>query len=69
MDPQPPADKLLDIGFLPEEVKTAELYEPVDCPRCMAGYKGRFAVLDRKAVERVNDQILRRYGVPEDRRL
>ncbi len=32
-------------------------------------YAGRFAVLDRKAVEKANPEILKRYGVPGDRRL
>jgi hypothetical protein len=34
------------MGMLPDEVKTAEVYEAVGCPRCMAGYKGRFALLE-----------------------
>jgi len=46
LDPMPPADRLLEMGFLPEEVKTAELMMPVGCPRCNNGYKGRFAVLE-----------------------
>jgi type IV pilus assembly protein PilB len=38
---------LLRLGFTEAEVEQPmELYEPVGCPRCNHGYKGRFALLE-----------------------
>jgi type IV pilus assembly protein PilB len=40
-------DALLRLGFLESDLdKPMELYEPVGCPRCNGGYKGRFALLE-----------------------
>ncbi|MCU0864777.1 MAG: Flp pilus assembly complex ATPase component TadA [Planctomycetes bacterium] len=42
-----PKDALLRLGFTEAEVEQPmELYEPVGCPRCNHGYKGRFALLE-----------------------
>jgi type IV pilus assembly protein PilB len=42
----PPVDRLTAIGFNEEEVANARLMRPVGCPRCKAGYAGRFALLE-----------------------
>jgi len=42
----PPRERLLQIGFLPEECEDLTLYKPVGCGRCGQGYKGRFALLE-----------------------
>jgi type IV pilus assembly protein PilB len=40
-------DTLLRLGYTEEDLKLEmELYEPVGCPRCNSGYKGRFALLE-----------------------
>ncbi|MBL8752995.1 MAG: Flp pilus assembly complex ATPase component TadA [Planctomycetes bacterium] len=40
-------DALLRLGFLESDfAQPMELYEPVGCPRCNNGYKGRFALLE-----------------------
>jgi type IV pilus assembly protein PilB len=42
-----PKDVLLRLGFLEADLELPmELYEPVGCPRCNNGYKGRFALLE-----------------------
>ena len=41
-----PTERLLEVGFLPEETESAELMQPVGCPRCKGGYAGRFALLE-----------------------
>ncbi|MHC4939841.1 MAG: GspE/PulE family protein [Planctomycetota bacterium] len=43
---KPPVERLLEVGFLPEEAETAEIFKPVGCPRCKGGYAGRFALLE-----------------------
>jgi len=45
LDKAPP-ERLMSIGFTPEEAEIAELYKPVGCPRCKNGYTGRFALLE-----------------------
>ncbi|MFA5794368.1 MAG: ATPase, T2SS/T4P/T4SS family [Candidatus Brocadiia bacterium] len=45
-DELPPIEKLISIGFKPEECKNMTLYKAVGCPRCNEGYKGRFAFLE-----------------------
>lgn len=42
----PPEDYLASIGFLESEMRDLVLYEPVGCPACNNGYKGRFAILE-----------------------
>jgi type IV pilus assembly protein PilB len=40
-------DALMRLGFTEEDLANPmELYEPVGCPRCNNGYKGRFALLE-----------------------
>ena len=40
-------DALLRLGFIEADfAQPMELYEPVGCPRCNNGYKGRFALLE-----------------------
>ncbi|MEM7164877.1 MAG: ATPase, T2SS/T4P/T4SS family [Planctomycetota bacterium] len=46
MDPLPPPERLLDLGFLEEELDGVKIYEPVGCKYCANGYKGRFALLE-----------------------
>jgi type IV pilus assembly protein PilB len=42
-----PKDALLRLGYLESDLAAPlELYEPVGCPRCNNGYKGRFALLE-----------------------
>ncbi|MHC4410730.1 MAG: GspE/PulE family protein, partial [Planctomycetota bacterium] len=43
---KPPVERLLQVGFLPEEAETAQLFKSVGCPRCKSGYSGRFALLE-----------------------
>ncbi len=54
-----PADRLIALGFLPEEAKNAELYRAVGCNKCHQGYKGRFAVLETlKLTDAIKSMIL-----------
>ena len=46
VDPMPPAERLVALGFLEEEIDSLELYEAKGCKYCQAGYKGRFALLE-----------------------
>jgi type IV pilus assembly protein PilB len=40
-------DALLRLGYVEADLtQPMELYEPVGCPRCNGGYKGRFALLE-----------------------
>ncbi len=57
--------ELLNVGFTPEEIETTPFYEPVGCPSCVKGYKGRAAIHEslffsravRKAVFDSGDDI------------
>jgi type IV pilus assembly protein PilB len=52
-----PKDVLLRLGFTEQDLQQPmELYEPVGCPRCNAGYKGRFALLETM---RMSEEIKR----------
>lgn len=46
LEANPPPERLIELGFQEEELEGIELYEKVGCPRCAAGYKGRFAILE-----------------------
>jgi type IV pilus assembly protein PilB len=47
MDALPPSERLLSLGFLEEDLESAQLWEPVGCARCdNKGYRGRFALLE-----------------------
>jgi type IV pilus assembly protein PilB len=39
-------DKLIDMGFRAEELEGATIMQPVGCPRCRKGYKGRAAIVE-----------------------
>ncbi|QDU68778.1 GspE/PulE family protein [Engelhardtia mirabilis] len=47
LEPLPDA-KLIELGFLEEELEGLELWapNPAGCARCSGGYKGRFAILE-----------------------
>jgi type IV pilus assembly protein PilB len=51
MEKLPPEDYLAKIGFLEEEMRDLVLYEPVGCPACRSGYKGRFAILEALEID------------------
>ncbi|MDG1455155.1 MAG: ATPase, T2SS/T4P/T4SS family [Planctomycetota bacterium] len=52
-----PSERLVALGFTPEEAEGAQLFEPHGCARCQGGYRGRFALLETmpldEAVRRV----------------
>jgi len=68
-------DVLMRLGVLEEDlVNPPELYEPVGCPRCAAGYKGRFALLEtmrmtetikRMVVDRANIADVKKQALQE----
>jgi len=39
-------EKLIDMGFRAEELEGATIMQPVGCPRCRKGYKGRAAIVE-----------------------
>ena len=41
-----PRERLIEVGYTPEEAETNVIYEPVGCTQCMNGYKGRFALME-----------------------
>jgi len=41
-----PEDRLLDVGFTPEQAADAVVYEPKGCSRCTNGFRGRFGLLE-----------------------
>jgi type IV pilus assembly protein PilB len=49
MEQAPPKDRLLSVGFVEEDLKAPAFFEAVGCPRCVGGYKGRFALLETMA--------------------
>jgi type IV pilus assembly protein PilB len=70
-----PKDALLRLGFLESDLtQPMELYEPAGCPRCMNGYKGRFALLEtmrmsepirRMVVERAHIADIKKQALAE----
>lgn len=50
MERPPRTEYLRQIGFREEDMDNLELWEPVGCPRCEKGYKGRFALLETMPV-------------------
>ncbi len=56
LDTLPDKNHLLKIGFEPEQLENLILHQPVGCPACNNGYKGRFAILEVLEV----DEIIRR---------
>ena len=55
MEP-PPRERMLEMGFRPEDLTGLRLMRPAGCPQCTNGYKGRFAILE--ALEA--DDVVRR---------
>jgi type IV pilus assembly protein PilB len=54
-----PPERLKAIGFLDEEIETAELFKPVGCTRCHQGYRGRFALIETlKMTDNLKELIL-----------
>lgn len=51
-----PKERLISIGFKPEEVKDITIYRPTGCPRCLGGYKGRVALYE---VLEIDDELRR----------
>jgi type IV pilus assembly protein PilB len=47
----PPRERLLRIGFKPEEIENLKLYRPIGCPVCKGGYRGRFAILEALEID------------------
>ncbi len=70
-----PKETLLRLGYTEDEVVgPLELYEPVGCPRCNGGYKGRFALLEtmrmsepikRMVVERAHISDVKKQALTE----
>jgi len=73
-----PEKALLDLGFTEEDLADPDLqlefFEPVGCPRCSGGYKGRFALLEtmrmsdevkRMVVDRVNIADIKKRALDE----
>ncbi|RKY14371.1 MAG: type II secretion system protein GspE [Planctomycetota bacterium] len=75
VDPLPPKDQLLRVGFTEEEVENPNLkiYKAVGCSRCgYTGYRGRFALLEtlvvtdpikRMIVDGVSVQEIKKYAI------
>jgi type IV pilus assembly protein PilB len=50
-----PVQTLIDIGLLPEDAKTAKVFEPSGCEKCSnTGYKGRLGLFE---VMEIDDEI------------
>lgn len=43
---RPPAERLIELGLLADEVEGFESFKPVGCGSCANGYKGRFAIVE-----------------------
>ncbi|MFA5794367.1 MAG: ATPase, T2SS/T4P/T4SS family [Candidatus Brocadiia bacterium] len=52
----PPPERLISIGFKPEELKNLTLYKAAGCPKCFGGYKGRAAIYE---VLEITDEVRR----------
>ena len=51
MEKLPPEDYLLKVGFKEEEMRDLVLYDPVGCPQCVNGYRGRFGIFEVLGVD------------------
>jgi type IV pilus assembly protein PilB len=51
MEKLPPEDYLISLGFKPEELRDLVLYDPVGCPQCVNGYRGRFGIFEVLGVD------------------
>jgi type IV pilus assembly protein PilB len=55
-----PVARLIEVGMTPEEAASSKIFQPVGCPKCSGGYKGRFAVLETLEItESIKEIILR----------
>lgn len=75
VDPIPPKDQLLRVGFKEEEIESPDfrMYKAVGCSRCgHSGYRGRFALLEtlvvtdeikRMIVDGVSVQEIKKYAI------
>jgi len=57
MDDVPP-ERLIDVGFTPEEAETVQVFKAVGCPRCKGGYAGRFALLETMPMNEAVKQMV-----------
>jgi type IV pilus assembly protein PilB len=67
----------LTVGFTEEEIMTSTFYEPVGCPNCNGGYRGRSAIHEslffsaavRKAIfesgDDINEELVRTIAISE----
>ena len=64
-------DTLIRLGFTEEETQQPmELYEPVGCPRCNNGYKGRFALLETmRMTEGIRRMVVDRANIADVKKL
>ena len=62
-----PKDVLVRLGYTEADIASPmELYEPVGCPRCNNGYKGRFALLETmRMTETVKRLVVERAHVAD----
>lgn len=70
-------NEALTVGFTEEEIMTTTFYEPVGCPNCHGGFKGRLAIHEslffssavRKAIfesgDEINEELIRTIAVSE----
>jgi type IV pilus assembly protein PilB len=66
-----PKDALLRLGFVEADfAQPMELYEPVGCPRCSNGYKGRFALLETmRMTEGIRRMVVDRANIADVKKL
>lgn len=66
-----PKDVLLRLGFLEADLaQPMELYEPVGCPRCNNGYRGRFALLETMRMsEGIKRMVVERAHIADVKKL
>jgi type IV pilus assembly protein PilB len=72
---QLPKEALLRLGYIESDFDNEmEIYEPVGCPRCNGGYKGRFALLEtmrmsesvkRMVVDRAHIADIKKHALTE----
>lgn len=62
-----PKDVLLRLGYIDEDfAHPMEIYQPVGCPRCSNGYKGRFALLETmRMTEEIKRMVVERAHIAD----
>ncbi len=55
-------EKLLGMGFKPEEIGSKPIFKPVGCSRCTDGYRSRFALLETILLNDEIRKIINRAG-------